>query len=310
MVTGKIKGFARDWSVFIVVLVAWQVTGGLASAFHFPLHIRAMIDADRFMFGQVPTVWLQQHLFQVNHIAWYDVMSVAVYSLHFVLPLAAGLVLWLANRRLYYRYAICFVVASVLGFATYIVYPAAPPWMAVNHCPNMNGTWACDAGDNWRHFLPWFYDSKLHHWVPGVYDVWNLTKAGWVTNKHGNLTIGGLTVGFDQVGAIPSEHVMYPWLVFLFFRKQFGRIGNLMVVYVSLVMFAIVYTGQHYVVDGIVGIVYASAVYVLVMRVAPRGRRPHAPYVYSSAPQGEASSYLSSAPVVWLRRCEKAARNR
>lgn len=268
-VAGKIKTFVMDWSVFIAVLIAWQVTDGLASDFHFPLHIRAMIHADRFMFGRVPTVWLQQHLFHANQVSWYDVMSVIIYSLHFLLPLSAGFILWLLNRQLYYRYAICFAVAAVLGFVTYILYPAVPPWMAVNHCPNINGTWACDASNKWQHFLPWFYKPKLHHWVPGVYDVWNHTMSGWLSKNHGNVTFGSFRLGFDQVAAIPSEHTMYPWLVFLFFRKQFGRIGYLMVGYVCLVLFAVVYTGQHYVIDGIAGIVYASVVYVLVMVAVP-----------------------------------------
>lgn len=43
-----------------------------------------------------------------------------------------------------------------------------------------------------------------------------------------------------------------------------------MIPYIFLVMFSIVYMGQHYVVDGIVGAVYAVAVYTGIMIVGPK----------------------------------------
>lgn len=268
LISGKIKPFLRDWAAFIVVLVAWQITDGLAGAFHFPLHIRPMIDADKIIGGGVvPAVWLQEHLFNPKQVSWLDILGVIVYSFHFLLPLTAGFILWLVNRHLYYRYAIAFTVAAMLGFATYIVYPAVPPWLAVMHCPNPNGSWACAPGRH--HFLPWVYNSVTGKWSPSIHDVWNHTMAGWLSKNNGNVAFGPFHLGFDQVGAIPSEHVMYPALVFLFFRKQFGRIGYLMVPYIALVMFVIVYMGQHYVVDGIIGIAYAVVVYALVMHLAP-----------------------------------------
>jgi membrane-associated phospholipid phosphatase len=62
---------------------------------------------------------------------------------------------------------------------------------------------------------------------------------------------------------------MYPTLVFLFMRYQFGRIGYLMVPYTLLVLFCIVYMGQHWVIDGIVGAGYAVIVYAAVMKGYP-----------------------------------------
>ncbi|GEM_PF-2680992 len=294
LVTGRGVRFLKDWAVFLIVLVAWQVTDGLASTFKFPLHIRAMIDADKVIFypalhGQNATVWLQQHLFDPYNVNWIDVMGVIFYSLHFLLPLGAGFVLWLVNRQNYYRYAIAFVMAAIMGFITYVLYPAVPPWMAVMHCPSVHG-WACTAHNNWQHFLPWFFTypnpavtqpllnsghttlpsvMSLSHWAPGVHDVWNFTMQGWISKNNGNVGFGPFHMGFDQVGAIPSEHAMYPTLIFLFFRRQFGRIAYLMIPYIAALTFSIVYMGQHYFIDAVVGALYAGFVYAMVMHVAP-----------------------------------------
>jgi len=262
--TGKLKPFLKDWGVFIAAVVAWQVTDGLALKFAVPWHVQDMVTADKwltqpFLHGQLPTIWLQSHLFHDGRLAWYDIMSVVVYSLHFLLPLGAGFILWLVNRQLYYKYAICFIAAAVLGFATYIVYPAVPPWMAAQFATHCVGNLNCFK-------LP----GNPHPAIPWVYNVWSHAMKEWISPSAGNAGFGPLTFGYDQVGAMPSEHIMYPTLVFLFFRKQFGRIGYLMLPYTLLVTFAVVYMGQHYLIDAVMGVVYAVTVYTGVMIVAPR----------------------------------------
>jgi hypothetical protein len=270
-ISGKLLTFLKDWAVFIGVLVAWQLTGGLATDFNFPYHAQAMIDFDKIVgFGNVPTVWLQQRLFDPHHINWLDVLSVVVYSMHFILPVGAGFVLWLTNRQLYYRYAVAFSIAALAGFATYVLYPAVPPWMAVWHCPE-SATWTTKCPFGAHHYLPWIQEKVggRTHWVPSIQDVWNFTMKGYISKNHGNVVFGPIHFGFDDVGAVPSEHVMYPTLAFLFFRRQFGRWGYLMIPYILLVVFCIVYMAQHYVFDGVVGAIYAVAIYVAVMKLWP-----------------------------------------
>ncbi len=263
----------------------------------FPWHVQEMITVDKFLFfGTLPTLWLQQHLFHYNQVSWYDIVAVTVYSLHFLLPLGAGFILWLANRQLYYRYAVCFVLAAVLGFATYIVFPAVPPWMASQYAMHCNLNAACNIypGPKLAGFGLRTINANPHPYLPWVHDVWSHTMSMWLTKNKGNFAFAGFTLGYDQVGAMPSEHVMYPTLVFLFFRRQFGRIGYLMVPYILLVIFSIVYMGQHYVIDGLVGIVYAVVVYLSVMQLAPwvmnRVGRRAAPSRVALQPELQAAS--------------------
>ena len=303
LLTGKFKIFIRDWGVFIAAVIAWQVTDGLALKFNFPWHVRDMYDVDAWIFqpvlhGKIPTVWLQQHMFHNGRLGWFDIVAVVVYSLHFLLPLGAGFVLWLVNRDLFHSYAVCFIIAAVLGFATYIVYPAVPPWMAAQFASHCVGNVNC-------YHLP----GNPHPVSPWVWNVWAHTMQKWLTTSQGNVGFGQLTLGYDQVGAMPSEHVMYPTLVFLFFRRQFGRIGYLMVPYILLVTFAIVYMGQHYFIDAVVGVIYASVVYATVMIAIPKAVayfRAH-PLANPFAPQPRLARGSMGEEVMAMESAERAS---
>lgn len=253
LLSGRAWPFLRDWGVFLLAVMAWQLTSYLATDFGFPVHAEEMIAFDKLMFfGHVPAQWLQQHLYHPGHLEWYDVLAITMYSLHFLAPLAAGFALWLVNRRLYYRYAIAFILCAVAGFATYIVFPAMPPWMAA---------WRCPGGCQVPH---------AHVYLRGVRDLFAANMKVWFNPNHGELKTGFLHLSYDKVGAMPSEHAMYPMLILLFFRKQFGRIAYLLLIYIAMVLFSIAYLGQHYIMDAIAGFAYAILGYVFVMQALPR----------------------------------------
>ncbi len=67
------------------------------------------LRADEWLFGwltggQVPTVWLQEHLYVAGDVQWYDVMVVPVYMSHFLVPMALAVALWLTRYELFRRY--------------------------------------------------------------------------------------------------------------------------------------------------------------------------------------------------------------
>jgi membrane-associated phospholipid phosphatase len=72
----------------------------------------------------------------------------------------------------------------------------------------------------------------------------------------------------NAVAAFPSLHAGYPFLSFLVLRRQFGRAGWLALPYAAGVWWAIVFLGDHYVVDVIAGIAYAWAAYLVVPRLS------------------------------------------
>lgn len=256
VLSGRALLFVKDWGVFILVLLAWQVASPLATNFHFPWHLQELITADRFMFfGHVPSVWLQAHLYHPGALEPWDVLAAIMYMLHFVAPLAAGFLLWMTNRALFQRFAIAFVLVAIAGFATYIFYPAVPPWLAAKPLIHVNGIY--------------LQSPHGHVYLPGVRNVFNVIAGHWYNPYHGYISLGFLHMHYDKVGAVPSEHAAYPMLFFLFLRRQFGWPAYLVLVYIALILFSIAYLGQHYIIDAVVGFAYAIAGYVVVMHLAP-----------------------------------------
>lgn len=264
VMSGRALLFVRDWGVFVAVLLGWQVTSGLATHFGSPWHLTQLISADKAMFGgTVPSVWLQQHLYHPGVLEPWDVLAAAMYMLHFLAPLACGFLLWMVDRELFQKFATTFVLVALAGFATYILYPAVPPWMAAEHLVKVG-----------NQYIPL---SQLHvhghvssHvYLPGVQNLFNSIAGRWYNPYHGYISIGALHSHYDQVGAMPSEHAMYPMLFFLFLRRQFGKPAYLALLYIGALLFSITYLGQHYVIDAVVGFAYAISGYALVMHVFP-----------------------------------------
>lgn len=259
LVSGRGLLFLKDWGVFLAVLLAWQLTSPLAERFPFPWHLQELIAADKFMFfGNVPPLWLQQHLYHPGVLEPWDVLAATMYMLHFLAPLLAGFALWMTNRALFARFAITFIVVALAGFTTYILYPAVPPWMAAEPLLHVHQKYVVD--------------PHGHVYLPGVQNLFNVImgRTGhWFNPYHGTIYFGFLHGSYDQVAAIPSEHAMYPLLFFLFLRRQFGRIAYLCLVYIAALLFSITYLGQHYAIDAVVGFVYALVGYGLVMHAVP-----------------------------------------
>jgi hypothetical protein len=268
LLSGRALLFVRDWGVFIAVLLAWQLASPLATQFAFPWHVQEMINADKLMFfGTVPAVWLQQHLYHPGTLEPWDVFAAVMYMLHFLAPLLAGFALWMTNRALFRKFAITFVLVAVAGFATYIVYPAVPPWLAAQPLTHVHTYYKVPYALVHGHWIPDV--ARGHIYLPGVQNLFNLIASNWYNPYHGTIFFPFLHLHYDQVAAIPSEHAMYPLLFFLFLRRQFGNIAYLALVYIAALLFSITYMGQHYVIDAVVGFAYAAVGYALVMHGAP-----------------------------------------
>lgn len=261
LVLGKGMQFLRDWGVFVLVLLAWQLITPVATQFGFPWHLTELIAADKFLFnGTVPAAWLQVHLHHPGILEPWDVFAATIYMSHFLMPLVCGFLLWMASRETYRNFAISFVLLAFAGFVTYIVYPSVPPHMASQPLKHIHGIYVVAAGG--------------HVYLPGVQNLFQVTLAHWFSPYHGyvSLTWMGLTflnLHYDPVAEIPSEHAAFPMLFFLFLRHQFGRPAYWVLLYIAAVLFTILYLGMHWVIDAIIGFMYAGAVYLVVMHAAP-----------------------------------------
>jgi membrane-associated phospholipid phosphatase len=242
LLLGRGKLFLRDWIPFVALFFAYELMRGYADKFGLPIHVTDVISLERIVgLGGLPTQFLQG-LFHSGAASSPDnlaTISVIFYFLHFPLPLAVGFLLWLHQRRVYYDFVAALIVLSMAAFVTYLLLPVAPPW------------WADKFG----------YTSGILHLrdngFQGLVHLFGFGNYFYSNNVYG--------ISPNDVAAFPSLHAAYPFLAFLFARRAFGRSGWLMLAYAACIWFAIVYLGEHWVVDIIGGVIYASVAYFVVM---------------------------------------------
>ena len=246
---GRGKLFLRDWIPFVALFFAYELMRGYADKFGLPIHVADVVSLERIVgLGSLPTTLLQSlHSGPASNPDNLATISEGFYFLHFPLPLAIGFLLWIHQRRLYYDFVGALIVLSMAAFVTYLLLPVAPPW------------WADKYGyvTNVMHLSPVGFDGLKHFFGFGDYFY-----------SYQNI----YSVSPNEVAAFPSLHAGYPFLAFLFARRAFGKIGWLMLAYTACVWFAIVYLGEHWVVDIIGGVAYASAAYLAIMH-GPRWAR-------------------------------------
>jgi hypothetical protein len=244
---GRGRLFIRDWVPFIGLFLAYELMRGYADDINRVVHDADILGLERWLFGgYLPTQVLQEAFHPATGLDWVAIAGTIFYFLHFPLPLAVAFLLWVRRRRAYYDYIAALILLSIAGFATYLVLPVAPPWWAAERglIDGPNGvpaiTYLKEQGFNDLARLLGFEGRYLFSYT--IYEV-----------------------NPNQVAAFPSLHAGYPFLAFLFARRAFGRVGWLMLAYAACVWFAIVYLADHYVVDILGGLAYASVAYLAIV---------------------------------------------
>ncbi|NLT07104.1 MAG: inositol phosphorylceramide synthase [Solirubrobacterales bacterium] len=163
-------------------------------------------------------------------VRWWDVAFTVVYTSYFIVPFAVAGVLWIRDRLAFLRFTRRLVSLALAGLAIYILYPAAPPWMAAQE---------------------------------GLLEgVRRTTADGWSTIGMG--TAGLFSKGqasVNLVAAMPSLHSAFTALVSMFLWRRVSVWWRpLLVAYPLAMGLTLIATGEHYFVDVLLGWAYAGAV--------------------------------------------------
>ena len=127
----EILQLVLDWLPIVAVLMVYDFTRGMADSMGIGVNVTPMIDFDRFVFfGETPTEWLQERLYDPGVVHWWDVAFTLVYTSYFIVPFAVAGVLWAREPAAFLQFTKRLVSLALAGLATYILFPAAPPWMA------------------------------------------------------------------------------------------------------------------------------------------------------------------------------------
>jgi hypothetical protein len=259
-VKGWVRSVVLEWIPFALILWAYDLLRGQADGLFFDAHVLPQLRADEFLFGgTAPTVTLQNHLWDPLHIHWYDYGAWLVYVSYFVGTYLVAALLWWINRPLFRRYVVTVSVIALMGFTTYALFPAAPPWMA----------------------------SQLGAMEPSTRAIGIIWSH--IPIAHFNTLFEKGTQYANSVAAVPSLHAAYTLLITLFLWKLVPRWARVpLALYPWAMAFALVYTAEHYFVDILLGWIYCVIAFVAVKVAADRlaERRNRAEPEPESAPAG------------------------
>lgn len=242
MLLGRGKSFVRDWTPFFLLFFGYEFMRGFAfsianvgdrsAADHGSIQVSSLLNADKWLFfGHVPTIWLQDHLYTPGVVHWWDVAAALVYLFHFLLPLIFGFALWLRHKEWFRRFTLSLLAMSYGAFFFFFLMPSAPPWLAQQ----------------------WGYLDHVQRPSDGAYELFLPSRF-----SHFDTFQLWTHASPNPVAAFPSLHAAFPWLVLLFAVRFFGKRGWLLLIYNAAVWFSVVYLSQHWAVDVIAGIVWAT----------------------------------------------------
>jgi membrane-associated phospholipid phosphatase len=233
----RVPRLILEWSPFIGVLFVYDRLRGIADGLLVPAREVPQIKIEALIFGKpIPTVWLQSHLWHGAYdLRWWDYAAWFVYLTHFFVTLIVAAILWTWFHDRFARFATMVCTLALVGFATYVLFPAVPPWLAARH-----GT----IGESNRS-------------IPIIWQHVPIAHFGSLFEKGTHYA--------NNVAAMPSLHAAYSLLVALYLWRLVPRLVRpVLAVYPFAMAFALVYTGEHYVVDCFAGWAYALVVFLVV----------------------------------------------
>ena len=183
--------------------------------------------------------WLQLHSSTAL-----DLICAVPYGTFIYVAIGFAIYLYVKDYERMRLFGWAFLVTNLVGFATYHLYPAAPPWYFHQHGCNVDLAAHASEGPNLARV-----DALLGiHYFHGFYGR-----------------------SSDVFGAVPSLHVSYPLLIALFgwpILRWPGRV--LAAAFLASMCGAAVYLDHHWIIDVLLGLAYAVAVYAVVVAVARR----------------------------------------
>lgn len=188
--------------------------------------------------GRTPNEWLDAHRSLVL-----DLACGFAYLVYVGEYLAIAFLLFFRQRYDVLRtFALSFLVVNLLGFATYFIYPAAPPWYvsAFGFGPAR---------------------TDVHSFAAAASRFDSFLGTHFFDEMYGR--------GVDVYGAFPSLHVAYPllaaWAAFRLPELRWVRAPA--VCFFLLMCLSAAYLQHHYVIDVLLGVGYAAATVAMVALV-------------------------------------------
>ena len=188
-------------------------------------------DFERQLFNdRLPTVRLQDRFFSPGDPGILDYFLTGVHWSYFIIPHVSAIIIWYKRPELFLRFFSAMTLMLGIGLAIYFLIPTNPPWLAPEPINSPS------AAVVYR-----VMESVGKQLGGGIYE------ASYAVIGESN-----------PRAAMPSIHLAFTSLL-IFPAFAFGKKwGYLATVYTALMGFALVYMGEHFVTDLVVGFMCAA----------------------------------------------------
>lgn len=188
-------------------------------------------DFERQLFhDRLPTIWLQDRFYTPGHPGPLDFFMTGVHWSYFIVPHLVAIIIWYKRPALFLRFFSGMTLMLAMGLAIYFLIPTNPPWLA---------------------------PEPINSPSPAV--VYRVMESVGKELGGGIYEASYRVIGESNPrAAMPSIHLAFTALL-IFPAFKFGKKwGYLAVIYTAFMGFALVYMGEHYVTDLVVGFMCAA----------------------------------------------------
>ncbi len=229
---GRIRSFALSFvpyaAVWFFFTAARSFADETALARTLNLHVARF---ERWLFGgELPTISLQDAFYDPTRIQVHDYFLTGIHWSYFIIPHFLAVRAWQRDPKLFRHYLSALTLLLGVGLGIYFLIPSNPPWLA---------------GES--------LDSPAAATVIRIMEPVGESLGGGL--YQASYKVVGES---NPIAAMPSIHMAITFLL-VFPAGYFGRRWKTLAwIYSALMAAALVYLGEHYIVDIAVGMLIAA----------------------------------------------------
>ncbi len=224
---GRARSFAVSFGPYAAVWFLFTFIRSLADETTWARRVNTVAaDIERWIFnGELPTIRLQAELYDPFDLKWWDYYLTFVHWSYFLIPHGVAAFLWWKYPARFLQFLRTMTLTLVLGLVLYFALPSNPPWMAPD---SINSPIAPPA---------------LRIMEPIAVAIGGgLYQASYKIVGESN-----------PIAAMPSIHMAITFIL-VPVSYWYGRVWRILAWLYALSMgFALVYLGEHYVIDVVIG---------------------------------------------------------
>jgi membrane-associated phospholipid phosphatase len=270
---GRVRSFALSFVPYAAVWFIFTALRSLADETALARTLNMNVSRfERWLFGgELPTITLQDAFYDPTRLQFHDYFLTGIHWSYFIIPHFVAVRAWQRDPALFRHFLSALTLLLGVGLGIYFLIPANPPWLA---------------GES--------FDSPAAATVIRIMEPVGEALGGGL--YQASYKVVGES---NPIAAMPSIHMAITFLL-VFPAAHFGHRWKILAwIYSALMAVALVYLGEHYVIDVAVGMLiawygwWASGVWLSGRALSISRGHPLDPHLPSGAPATTGTSAIS-----------------